>query len=432
MDWRKKYKDKIVASPEEAVKIIKDGDFVMFQEGHAENKLLLKALMGRAEELHDVKVMGHLHFGPADYIDEKYKGHFQGYSNFLGANTRPGVRNGRVEFLPLFYFQMDDYYRNVNPPDVFFLQVPPPDENGVCSFGLNADYSVACAEGAKKVIIQINRNLPFTYGASISLDKATVIVEADEEIIEIPPTPVQAKEQAMADFIAPLINDGDCLQLGVGGTPDALLQALHDKKDLGIHTELFSDGVVDLYNAGVITNQKKSYRKGKFVTNFVMGTKKIFDFVDHNPDVMIVGVAETNDPYIIAKNDNMVSINSALQVDLLGQVASDTLMGHQYSGVGGQVDFVRGSQMARNGKSILVLRSTAKNDTISNVVCFLQPGTAVTTSRYDVQYVCTEYGIVNIKGLTISERAKALISIAHPDFREELTRQAKEADLIFE
>ncbi len=432
MDWREKWKDKIVTSPEEAVKIVEDGDFVMFQEAHAENKLLLKALMGRAEELHDVKVMGHLHFGPADYIDEKYKGHFQGYSNFLGANTRPGVRNGRIEFVPLFYFEMDDYYRNINPPDVFFLQVPPPDENGICSFGLNADYSVACAESAKKLIIQINRNLPFTYGASISLDRATVILEADEDIIEVPPTPVQEKEQAMANFIAPLINDGDCLQLGVGGTPDALLHCLYDKKNLGIHTELFSDGVVDLYNAGVITNLEKSYMKGKFVTNFVMGTKKLFDFVDHNPDVLIVGVAETNDPYIIAKNDNMVSINSALQVDLLGQVASDTLLGHQYSGVGGQVDFVRGSQMAKNGKSILVLRSTAKNDTVSNVVCYLQPGTAVTTSRYDVQYVCTEYGIVNIKGLTLSQRAKALISIAHPDFRGELTRQAREADLIFD
>ena len=432
MDWRDTYKDKLVPTPEEAVKLVEDGDFVMFQEVHAENKLLLKALVARAGELHDVKVMGHLHFGPADYADEKYRGHLQGWSNFLGANTRPGFQTGRVEFLPLFYHQMDDYYRNVNPPDVFFLQVPPPDEHGMCSYGLNADYSVACAESAKKLIIQINRNLPFTYGAAISLDRAAAILELDEEIIEIPPTPVQAKEKAMAQFIAPLIRDGDCLQLGVGGTPDALLTELGDKKDLGIHTELFSDGVVDLYNAGVITNKRKTYLPGKFVTNFIMGTRKVFDFVDRNPDVLIVGVADTNDPNIIARNDNMVSINSCLQVDLLGQVASDTLLGHQYSGVGGQVDFVRGAQMSKGGRSILVLRSTAKNDTLTNVVCFLDRGAAVTTSRYDVQYVCTEYGIVDLKGLSVSQRARALISIAHPDFREDLTRQAREAHLIFD
>lgn len=421
----------MVATPSEAVKIIEDGDLVIFQQVHAESKLLLKALMERANELHHVRVMGHLHFGPADYADEKYEGHFQGYSNFLGANTRPGCLNGRVEFLPLFYYQTDDYYRHVNPPDVFFLQVPPPDENGICSYGLNADYSIACAEGAKKLIVQINRNLPFTYGASISLDRATVILEADEKIIEVFPTPVQAKEKAMADLIEPLIHDGDCLQLGVGGTPDALLSALNRKHDLGIHTELFSDGVVNLYHAGIITNQRKTYQKGKFVANFLIGTQKLFDFVDHNPDVLILNVAETNDPCIIAKNDNMASINSCLQVDLLGQVASDTLMGHQYSGVGGQVDFVRGAQMSRGGKSILVLRSTAKNDTISNVVCFLDQGTVVTTSRYDVQYVCTEYGIANLKGLMVSQRVKALISIAHPAFREKLIWQAKKAGLIF-
>ena len=428
MDWRTKYKSKIVSSPKEAVKIIESGDKVMFQEVHSENKLLIKALVDRADELDHIKVMGHLHYGPADYA---YKKGFKGYSNFLGPNSRKAFSEGKMEFVPVFFIEMDNYYRRINRPDVFFLMVPPPDENGMCSYGLNADYSVACAESAKKLIIQINKNLPKTYGDSISLDKAAVILEADEEIIEIAPTPVQEKEMAMAKFIEPLIPDGACMQLGVGGTPDAVLSTLYNKKDLGIHTELFSDGVVDLYNAGVITNQKKNLHKGKFVTNFLIGTKKVFDFVDNNPDVLVVSVAKTNDPYTIAQNDNVVSINSALQVDLLGQIAADTLKGLQYSGVGGQVDFVRGAKMSKGGKSILVLRSTAKNDTISNVLCYLDRGTAVTTSRYDVQYICTEYGIVNVHGLTVSERARAVISIAHPAYREALTKQAKEAKLIW-
>lgn len=431
MNWREVYKDKIISTPEAAVSIVESGDIVVFQEVHSENKMLLKALVDRADELRNVRVMGHLHYGPADYADASKKESFTAYSNFLGPNTRAAFKEGRLEFVPMFFSEMDQYYREMNPPDVFFLMVPPPDENGICSYGLNADYSVACAESAKKLIIQVNRNLPFTYGASISLDKAAVILEADEEIFEVPPAPVQDKEKAMADFIAPLIPDGACLQLGIGGVPNAILSNLYDKKNLGIHTELFSDGVVDLYHAGVITNENKSFYKGKLVTNFIIGTKKVFDFIDKNEDVLLLSVEETNDPYKIAQNDLMISINGCLQVDLLGQVASDTLLGSQYSGVGGQVDFVRGAQLSKGGKSILVLRSAAKNDTISNVVCYLEKGTAVTTSRYDVQYVCTEYGIVNLKGLTVRERAEALISIAHPDFRAKLREQASEAGLIW-
>lgn len=431
MNWREVYKDKIVSTPEAAVSIVESGDIVVFQEVHSENKMLLKALVDRADELRNVRVMGHLHYGPADYADASKEESFTAYSNFLGPNTRAAFKEGRLEFVPMFFSEMGQYYREMNPPDVFFLMVPPPDENGMCSYGLNADYSVACAESAKKLIIQVNRNLPFTYGASISLDKAAVILEADEEIFEVPPAPVQDKEKAMADFIAPLIPDGACLQLGIGGVPNAILANLYDKKNLGIHTELFSDGVVDLYHAGVITNENKSFYKGKLVTNFIIGTKKVFDFIDKNEDVLLLSVEETNDPYKIAQNDLMISINGCLQVDLLGQVASDTLLGSQYSGVGGQVDFVRGAQLSKGGKSILVLRSAAKNDTISNVVCYLEKGTAVTTSRYDVQYVCTEYGIVNLKGLTVRERAEALISIAHPDFRAKLREQASEAGLIW-
>lgn len=430
MSWRNKYKDKMVSSPQETVKIVESGEKVVFQQAHGESKLLLKALVDRADELKDVRVMGHLHFGPADYSKADVAGSFRAYSNFLGGNTRPDYKEGRVEFVPLYYIDMVEYYSTIDPPDVFFLQVPPPNEDGICSYGLNADYSVPCAENCKKLVVQINKNIPYTYGAAISLDKAAIILEADEEIIEMPSREVGEKETAMANFIEPLIPDGACLQLGVGGTPDALLPYLYNKKDLGIHTELFSDGVVDLFNAGVITNQKKTVHKGKFVANFIIGSKKVFQFIDNNPDVLIVSVEETNDPYIIAKNDNMISINSCLQVDLYGQVAADTLGGYQYSGVGGQVDFVRGANMSKGGKSIIVVRSTAKNDTISSIVPSLDAFTPVTTSRYDVNYICTEYGIVKLRGLTISERAKALISIAHPKFRDELTKQGQEAGII--
>lgn len=429
MSWREKYQDKIM-SVEDAVRIVESGDKVMIQQAHGEAKTILRALVDRAPELRDVTIMSHLHWGPADYASPDLAKSFRGWSCFLSGSNRAEYNAGRIDFQPMFFYEMVDFYKEINTPDVFIMQAPPPDEHGMCSYGLNADYSVACVEKAKKLIVQINPAIPFTYGSAFSLSKATAIVDLEEPLVEVPGSDFGEVERKMGEYIAELVHDGDTLQMGIGGVPNAILAALKDKKDLGIHTELFSDGVVDLYNAGVITNAQKTYHTGKFVSNFLMGTQKLFDFVDHNPNVLLLPVDQTNDPYLISLNDNMVSINACLQVDLLGQVVSDSINGKQYSGPGGQVDFVRGAKRSNGGKSILVLKSTAKKGTISSIVPQLPQGAIVTVSRCDVQYICTEYGVVNLFGKTNRERAELLISIAHPDFREELTQQAQELGLL--
>jgi len=431
MNWREKYKDKIVSTADEAVKIVQNGDFVFFQQGHAENKALVAALVQRATELEGIKMHCHNHWGPSEYSKPGMEGHFKAHSNFLGTPNRKDCHEGRVEFLPLFYHQTDDLYSNTMTPDVFFLMTSPPDENGICSLGLSVDYSVACIRSAKKIICQINPAMPRTCGNSFNLEDAAVILELEEPLTEISMGEIGEVERQIAAHIAPMIHDGDCLQLGLGGIPNCVLYNLRDRKDLGIHSELFSDGVVDLYREGVITNQLKNYNKGKFVANFLVGSHKLFDFVDNNPDVLVLPVGITNDPREIAKNDNMVSINSCLQVDLYGQVNAETINGKEYGGIGGQVDFVRGAQMSKGGRSIITVKSTAKNDTVSNIVSTFSPYTVVTTSRYDVQYICSEYGIVNLHGLMVSQRAKALISIAHPKFREQLRIEAKGAGILF-
>ena len=429
MEWQERYKDKLV-SVDEAVGVVESGEKVMIQEAHGEAKTLLAALIRRAPELRDVTLMTHLHWGPADYAKPELADSFRGWSCFLGDNNRRACQEGRMDFQPIFFYEMVDFYRDINTPDVFIMQAPPPDEDGMCSFGLNADYSVICAQRAKKLIVQINPSLPFTYGASFPLDRATCIVELDEPIPEVPAGSFGPAERQMGQYIADLVSDGDTLQMGIGTVPNAVLAALTGKKDLGIHTELISDGVVDLYRAGVITNRRKTLYPGKFVCNFLLGSRKLFEFAHRNPDVLVLPVDQTNDPYIIAQNDHMVSINSCLQVDLLGQVVSDSLGGRQYSGVGGQVDFIRGAKRSKGGKSILVLRSTAKQGTVSTIVPQLPLGSIVTVSRYDVQYICTEYGVVDLHGATVRQRAKMLIGIAHPDHRAELTRQAQALGLI--
>lgn len=431
MDWRQEYRHKLVSTPDEAVQLVESGDRVFFQQGHCEARSLLAALMRRREELKDVWLHAHKHWGPADYCKPGMEGHFKSSSNFLGDTNRRDAQAGRVEYLPMYYYETDAFYRTEFRPDVFFLMLSAPDETGRCSFGLGADYSVACAQSARKVIVQINPSMPWTCGSYFDLKDAAAILEWDEPIVEISMGTPGALEEQMARYIAPLIHDGDCLQLGIGGVPDALLAYLKDKRDLGIHSELFSDGVVDLCRAGVITNRRKNYNQGKLVANFLLGSRKLFDFVDHNPDVLMLPVGITNDPREIAKNDNMVSINSCLQIDLFGQVNSETINGKEYGGIGGQVDFVRGARMSKGGRSILTVKSTAKQDTLSNIVCTLPPQTVVTTSRYDVQYVCSEYGIVNLHGKMVQERAQALIGLAHPKFRDGLRKQAKEAGILF-
>lgn len=429
MDWKTAYQQKIVSAAD-AVKCVKSGDTVVVQQAAGTATYLLDALTDRADELENVKIIGHNLWETPRFLQPQYAKSFRHISQFLDRGARQAYREGRVDPLPAFYCQMPKYYRE-HPADVFFVMLTEPDENGFCSYALNADYSVANMEAAKTVVAQINPSLPWTYGARVSLDELDYIVIHDQPLPELTKSRTEGVEQQIAAHIVPYIQDGACLQLGIGGLPDAILGFLKDKKHLGIHSEVLSDGIIDLYESGAIDNSQKKLDKGKIVANFLIGTKRLFDFADHNPDLLVVPVDYTNDPYIISQNDHVVSINSCLQVDLLGQVNADTIGGKQYSGCGGQIDFVRGAQMSRGGMSFITLPSTAKNGTVSRIIPHLETGTPVTTSRFDVQYICTEYGVVNLFGKTVSERAEALIEIAHPDFRPALRRQAVEEGLIW-
>lgn len=429
MDWRVQYSDKLV-SADEAVKHVRSGDMVMVQQAHATATLLLDALVKRADELENVTIMSHNLWEVPAFLDRRYSDSFHYLCNFLDKGTRAASKAGMVDFVPVFYHNMPKYYKEVNRPDVFFLMLTEPDKDGYCSYSLNADYSCACAEAAKTIIAQINPSLPRTFGAKISMDDLTWIVEQDQPLKEVKMGKSGEIEKAIAAQIAPHIRDGACLQLGIGGVPDAILPWLKDKKNLGVHSELLSDGIVDLYESGAIDNSRKTVNRGKFVVNFLIGTQKLFRFVDNNPDVLVLPVDYVNDPWVIGQNDNVVSINSCLQVDLLGQVNADTVRGELYSGVGGQVDFIRGARLSKGGLSFIALPSTAVNGTISRIVPHLDSRTPVTTSRFDVQYICTEFGAVNLWGKTVRERAELLINIAHPDFRGELREQARALKLI--
>jgi len=306
---------------------------------------------------------------------------------------------------------------------VTLMQVTPPDAEGFCSLGVSVDYTLAASRSDRVTIAQMNKHMPRTLGAKIHLDEIDCIVEKDEPLIELKPPVISDLEKAIGENVAKLIEDGSTLQMGIGAIPDAVLLFLKDKKDLGIHTEMFSDGVVALAEAGVVTNKKKTINTGKFVATFLMGTRKLYDFVNGNPDVVMQPVDYTNDPNIIGQHEKMVSINSALQVDFMGQVNAEMIGRNQFSGVGGQVDFVRGASLSRGGKSIIALPSTAARGTLSRIAPALDAGAAVTTSRNDVHYIVTEFGAADLRGKSIRERATALIGIAHPDFREELKRE---------
>jgi len=346
----------------------------------------------------------------------------------LDAEGRCGRESG---LYTLFFSEIPRLFTNrILPVDVTLMQVAPPDEEGFCSLGISADYTLASSRSDRVTIAQVNVFMPRTFGTKIHLDEIDCIVEKDEPVIELKPPVITDVERGIGENVAALIDDGSTLQLGIGGIPDAVLLFLTGKKDLGIHSEMFSDGVVALAEAGVVTNRKKTLHTGKFVATFLMGTRKLYDFVHENPDVLMQTVDYTNNPFIIGQHDNMVAINSALQVDLMGQVNAEMIGRNQFSAVGGQVDFVRGSSRSKGGKSIIALPSTAAKGTVSRITCELDRGSAVTTSRSDVHYVVTEYGAVNLRGKSIPERAKALIQIAHPSFRDSLTEQAKQLKMI--
>lgn len=419
MSWEEIYRSRLTTA-EEAVTHIKSGDRVVLGHAAGEPTCLTDAMVRNAAAYRDVEIDHMLVLGDCAYCHPEYAENFRHNALFASPPTREAVENGQADFTPTFFYRAPRLFETTLPVDVALVQVTPPDENGICSLGISVDYTLAAVKNAKLVIAQVNDQMPRTRGgSSVRVEDIDLFVEHSVPILELAPPKIGPVEEAIGNYCASLINDGDTLQLGIGAIPDAVLSFLRHKKDLGIHSEMFSDGVVDLMERGVINNSRKTLHHGISVANFLMGTKRLYDFIDNNPQVEVYPVEHVNDPVVIAQNDNMVCINSCVQVDLMGQVASESIGLKQISGVGGQVDFVRGAAMSKNGRSIMAMPSTVKGKA-SKIVPVLDEGSAVTTSRNDVDYVVTEYGIAHLTGKTLRQRARALIEIAHPDFREAL------------
>ncbi len=420
LDWKAMVKNKTV-SADEAVRQIRSGDRVVIAHAAGEPSHVVDAMVRNKEMYRDVEIVHMVAMGKADYAQPGMEPHFRHNALFVGGRTRQTVDGGHGDFTPCYFHQIPELWNTTMPVDVALIHVAPPDEHGYCSCGISVDYTKPAAEQAKIVIAQVNKNMPRTLGdTSIHVSEIDYLVECNDALIELTPPDITDVEKAIGEHCASLVNDGDCLQLGIGAIPDAVLLFLKDKKDLGIHSEMFSDGVVELVEAGVITNAKKNLNPNKCVCTFVMGTTRLYDFVNDNPAVNLYPVSYVNNPAIAGRNDNLVSINSCVQVDFLGQVCSETVGSVQISGVGGQVDFVRATAISKGGRSIMAMPSTAAKGTISKIVPLIDEGACVTTNRYDVQYVVTEYGIADLKHQTSKERARRLINIAHPKFREEL------------
>lgn len=432
MQWNEIYRRRVTTA-EEAVKAIKSGDHVWIHGGCNNPEELIHAMVGRASELSNVTVIHILTFGRADYADPKFEGVFRHRALFTGPNVRQAVNEGRADFVPVHLSQIPRLITSgILPVDVAMIHISPPDEHGFCSFGVGVECTKAAAEAARTVIALVNRQMPRALGdAFIHVSRLTHVVEIDRPVLELP----QAQEigpvaKAIGSHIAELIEDGSTLQMGIGEIPDAVLLFLKEKKQLGIHTEMFSDGLVELVESGVVTNEKKTLHRGKTIASFVLGSKRTFDFLDNNPFVEFHPSDYVNNPFIIAQNAKMVAINSALAVDLTGQVCADSLGTSIYSGFGGQVDFIRGAAASEGGKPIIALPSTAKGGTVSRIVDVLAPGSGVVTTRADVHYVVTEFGVASLFGKSLKERAAELIRVAHPDFRDELRSAARRRHLL--
>ena len=421
MAWQEEYQ-KTRTTAAEAVRHIRSGMRVYIQPGCAEPEALVAALMERAPMVHDVEIVHLLTLGRADYIAPEMVGHFRHNALFIGANVREAVNDGRADYTPVMLSEVEALFESgAMPLNVALIQVSPPEAHGFCSFGVGVDTTLTAAKMADYVIAQVNTEMPRTYGDSfIHVHDLDAIVEANQPLCELPPPEITPMHRAIARNVADLIDDGATLQLGIGGIPDAVLPFLMDRRDLGIHTEMISDNAIPLIEAGIVTGNRKSYKPRKIILGFVLGTKRLFDFVNENPIFEFHPTSYTNDPWLIARNDNMVAVNSCLQIDLTGQVCSDSMGTNFYSGIGGQVDFIRGTARSKGGKPIIALPSTAKDGTVSRIVPMLSPGAGVVTSRGAVRYVVTEYGTAHLHGKSIRQRAEALINIAHPKFRNEL------------
>jgi acyl-CoA hydrolase len=421
MSWEMDYKKRLKLA-DDALQCVKSGMRVYIQPGCAEPETLVEALMRRGPDLHDVEIVHMMTMGCAPYVAPEMAGHFRHNAMFIGSNVRAAINDGRADYTPIYLSEIEGLFESGSMPiDVALIEVSPPDSHGFCSFGVGVDTTLTAAKCARYVVAQVNDNMPRTYGDSfIHVSDIDALVESSRPLCALAKAVVSDLQIAIARNVASLIEDGAVLQTGIGGIPDAVLPMLMDRKDLAVHSELVSDGVIPLIEAGVLTGERKNFKPRKIILGFALGSKRLFEFVDNNPIFEFHPTAYTNDPALIARNDKMVAINSALQIDLTGQVCSDSIGNQFYSGIGGQVDFLRGASRSKGGKPIIAISSTAKQGTISRIVPTLDPGAGVVTSRGLVRYIVTEYGIAYLHGKSIRERAKALIEIAHPDFRSEL------------
>lgn len=419
--WEKTFDRKQLHDPMDIVNFIPKNSRVILGHAAGEPLLLVDALISASEKLKAIEIVQMVPLGPSRFCEPGLEDKIRLNTFFVGAPTRAAVQAGRADYTPAFFSDIPRLIQTkALPLDVALICVSPPDADGWMSYGVSVDYTQAAARHAEIVIAEVNEMMPRTFGAQIHISEVDHVIRSERRLPELRAPQAGEVERLIGKYIADFIHDGDCLQLGIGSIPDAVLSFLDRKNDLGIHTEMFSDGVVDLVRSGVITNRRKTIDRDKLVATFLMGTSKLYDFVHENPDVWMQPVDYTNNVLVTSRIDRLISINSALQVDLYGQVCADMIGPMQFSGVGGQVDFVRSAAASRGGRSIIALPSTAKNSSISRIVHTLDRGACVTTSRCDVDTIVTEYGVAELRGKTLQQRREALIDIAHPQFREAL------------
>ncbi|MEW5976120.1 MAG: acetyl-CoA hydrolase/transferase C-terminal domain-containing protein [Acidobacteriota bacterium] len=419
-------------SAAEALSTVRSGDRVYIHSGCAEPEALVRALIERWSELRDVEILHLLTLGNADYVLPEMEGHFRHNAFFIGANVREAVNLGRADFTPVFLSEIPGLFRSGQfPIDVCLIQVSPPDEHGFCCLGVAVECTKEAAEVARTVIAQVNPRMPRVLGNSfIHLSKIDLLVEHEAPLLELPAVPSTPIQEEIGRRVAELIEDRSTIQLGIGGIPNSVLSCLGNHRDLGIHTEMFSDRVIPLVESGVINGEYKTLHTGKTVASFVLGSAALFRFIEDNPFIEFHPSDYVNDPFIISRHERMVAVNSALQIDVTGQVCADSMGPYFYSGIGGQVDFIRGAARAVKGKPIIAMPATARNGTVSRIVLDLSAGAGVVTSRGDVHYVVTEYGTAYLHGKSIRQRAVELIRIAHPRFRDALCEGARQRNLI--
>lgn len=435
MSWMRTYESR-VTSAEEAIGAIRSGDRIFLTGNCSVPQKLLEALVARARagELENVEICHALTLGSSDYVAPELEGRIRANALFIGPNVRKAVQEGRADFTPVLLSEFTLLFkRGILPVDVAFVHLSPPDEHGFCSYGIETGLTKSPAEAARIIIAEVNENMPRCLGDSfIHVSRINYIVPVNYPLLELPMREGELSEVhvKIGQYIAELIPDGATMQMGIGEIPDAVLNFLHDKRDLGVHTELFSDSVIDLVERGVITNARKTINTGKITAGFMLGTKRLYTWAHDNPLIELRRTEYVNDPFVIAQNYRQVAINSAIEVDLTGQVCADSIGPKLYSGVGGQLDFIYGASRSEGGVPIIALPSTAQGGTVSRIVPMLKQGAGVVTSRYHVHYVVTEYGIADLYGKTIRQRAQALINIAAPQFRDELRRAARELHYI--